>query len=116
VAVPDSWWIDDDLVFMHRDGALRVKEGYYRQTKLPPPPTHYLIQYIGGPFNAQQEFLSVEENLNIRQGLVWSKVDLSPQFGPNQGKSQSFQYKLTFIPQSETPFSDAQVIVGIFQE
>jgi len=84
----------------------------YQYQKPPPPPTHYLIQYIGGPFNAQQEFFEVAKNNNIRQGALWEKLDYSPDLRP----SRYYRYKLTFVPQSETPFSDAQVIIGIFQE
>lgn len=86
-----------------------------------PPAEEVIMQYIGGPKNAEQEYLTWAEHPQLQQGAMWMvKLDAPPArfdgdnlIPPPAGEIAV--YKLTFIPMAETPFSDAQIVVGIFQ-
>lgn len=93
----------------------------YNKTPVAPLPELVLIQFIGGPKNGEQIYYNWKENPDLKQGAIWNIVDeLTPIKNwelnqPYHNVIQTLQYKLTFIPQSETPFSDAQIAIGIFQ-
>lgn len=87
----------------------------------PPPPTEAIIQFIGGPKNAEQEYYTLTDHPYIQAGATFLvKLEQPPVLfdGDNLVQNQLHEvatYKLTFIPMSETSFSDAQIVIGIFQ-
>lgn len=91
----------------------------FRETKISPPALFedFLIQFIGGPFNAQQKYFKRGQNSQIHPNAIWRMAILEPLHSFHDAEYfQTADYLLTFIPQNQTPFSDAQIIIGIFQE
>lgn len=96
----------------------------YNTTIIKPPSEDYLIQFLGGPVNAEQRFYKRKDYPAIQNGAIWSIRLMMPlaEFnfdGDNLSVKESTEeyasYKLIFLPPEETPFSEAQVILGIFQ-
>lgn len=96
----------------------------YSTHVIPPPPTQCLIQFIGGPKNAEQEYIPYNTlpnpvdlmtfNTNVALPTIETGKDGSIRTIP--GTSESAVYRMTPIPMEQTPFSDAQIIVAVFQE
>lgn len=89
------------------------------------PPGQVLIQYIGGPKNAEQEYLEYRSFQGISDGTlltIRNQIFEPPTIDQNglisnitRGMHEMI-YRITYIPMDQTPFSDAQIIVAIFQE
>lgn len=85
------------------------------------PPENFLLQFIGGPKNSKQVYYNYREYFNIiHQGAFFNiAVPLPPSLNPDNSirasRIEEYRYKLTFIPTSETPFSEDQIVIGIFQ-
>lgn len=97
-----------------------VKENHkgVKTMAVPPAPTHLCVQLIGGPFNAEQRILPRDGKL--QQGSYYKIEDQQPAIIDEKGNLIAgilliYRYKLTFIPPSETPFSDEQIVIGLFQ-
>jgi len=110
----------DDLI--ERDRQQRLPHYNRTPIKAPPPlPTEAIIQFIGGPKNAEQEYYTLADHPYIQQGATFLVKLEQPAVlfdGDNlvrNGINEVATYKLTFIPMSETSFSDAQIVIGIFQ-
>jgi hypothetical protein len=92
----------------------------YRATPILAPPENLLIQFIGGPKNGDQEYFNWKAHPYLQNGAIFDLALPQPfQLGPDDtlepGICEIARYKLTFIPPAETPFSDAQIVIGIFQ-
>lgn len=81
-----------------------------------PPPENILLQFIGGPFNAEQRYLSWKRyntfegrivNFALFEGIptISSPEDMKHM----QCTAETYGYRFTFVPMSQTPFSDAQI-------
>ena len=95
----------------------QIRRQNYNRTILPPPPEHYLLQYIGGPFNGEQEYLVCKDHPSIENQSRFTKAVTPPLDLNNLGKPsplETFTYTLTFIPSDQTPFSEAQVVIALF--
>lgn len=102
------------------------KQGFSKQTPkftktpIPAVPSTLCVQYIGGPLNGEQKFLEAKDHPEYRQGVVVRVGMFEPikaYNDPNEGPIaiETYNYKLTFIPPSETQFSDAQIVIALFQ-
>ena len=85
----------------------------YQTFTLPPPPEEYLLTFIGGPKNATQVFTKRKEHPTLRDGQPYRFVELPPWEDPRK-PVETFDYTMTFIPLSQTPFTDAQCVVAVF--
>jgi len=98
-----------------------IRRPTYTQTAIKPPPEFFCIQYIGGPKNSMQDFLKYRENFNTIKDHALYRVLMSEPlraYDPIDKPAtmlESFTYNLTLIPLSETPFSDAQIVIALFQ-
>lgn len=97
----------------------------YTKTPIKPPPENVLLQYIGGPKNGEQEYLNWVlndhiQNLGTHQVSLdngWSVVPVAGFLNPKTDYTALVAiYRLTFVPMEQTPFSDAQIVIAIFQE
>lgn len=87
---------------------------------------NYLIQFIGGAKNAEQEYYPRKDIKTDINGV--SVFKLPPIHQPIKlDENQSIvsfaatyieviPYKLTFLSSEETPFSEDQIVIAIFQE
>lgn len=96
-----------------------VRRPNYTQTPIKPPPEFFCLQYIGGPRNAQQEFLDYRQNITtIQDGGRYDTVCSEPLQLPSAERDtmmEIFHYKTVFIPLDQTLFSDAQIVIALFQ-
>lgn len=91
---------------------------------IPSPPAQALIQFIGGPKNAEQEYMPYGALPNPVDIMKFSSSVSLPSIEiENDGTLKTIPgtveyalYRMTPIPMDQTPFSDAQIIVAVFQE
>lgn len=94
---------------------------YYMPQQSPPekPPAigNYLYYFLGGPLNCTQEFHWSECLPRDRDLLRRAPIEpLNRIMQPDQPLTlESFTYRIITIPQSETPFSDVQVFLALYQ-
>jgi hypothetical protein len=97
---------------------------HVKQT-IAPLPEDILVQFIGGPANAEQKYYQ-RKNLQLKDGDLLAyvvKTDLPPiQLDENNNiqfkvtETEPVWYKLTHVPLDQTPFSNAEIVIAIFQE
>lgn len=93
------------------------------KTPVEPLPEFFCLHFIGGPKSGTEEYWKYKENANlIEQGKTFQvrMPSIEPVFIAENGdvtvpNAEAYNYKATFIPKSETPFSDAQIVVCVFQ-
>lgn len=96
----------------------------YSTHVIPSPPAQALIQFIGGPKNAEQEYMPYGALPNPVDIMKFSSSVSLPSIEiENDGTLKTIPgtveyalYRMTPIPMDQTPFSDAQIIVAVFQE
>ena len=87
-------------------------------------PEFFIVQYIGGAFNGEQEYLEYAKyKLAIVEGGNYSRILPSPPPTISSNGVVSVTealracYSLTFIPRNQTPFAEsAQVVLALFKE
>lgn len=95
----------------------------YSAHVIPPPPTQALIQFIGGPKNAEQEYVPYVDYIpgaehRIAMVSQMASIEYLPDGSLRNipAVREYMIYKLTPIPLDQTPFSDAQIVIALFQE
>lgn len=83
---------------------------------IPPMLKDAMIQFIGGPFNGQQCFYSLKKSdgTYIQNLDRWEMLSEEYLLKGVLRQDKSI-YLLTAIPTEQTPFSDAQIFIGVFQ-
>lgn len=95
----------------------------YTKTPIEPLPEFFCLHFIGGPKSGTEEFWPYRKNYDLIQQGKFFTIAMESPLPPTITESgeitthqiESYTYKPTFIPRSETPFSDAQIVVCIFQ-
>lgn len=118
-------WRPEDIIFQERpvsyEEYLREKRSEeileaMRKTfeqkfpNAPAEPSQYLLQFIGGPFNGEQEYLSTKSH-SITSGGIFQKVLL------DKTEGYSYRYKTTLVPISEVSsfLDDCLLVIAIYQ-
>lgn len=123
-SIVDHYITPDPMLDPIIDYAIKPKRDHRGSTTRPikPPPEHFIVQFIGGPINGEQHFKPYKEYFGlIKQGGRFTQAlpaDIKPMPispGDPMPYLETANYKFTFIPQSETPFSDDQIVIAIFQ-
>lgn len=93
----------------------------YKKTEIPKLSEDLCIQFIGGPKNSEQVFYKRKDYPQLSQGAIFTIMEDTPPLTLDETQNiihsivATYQYKLTFIPPNETSFSDAQIVVAIYQ-
>lgn len=101
----------------------------YTSSKPVTMPEFLCSQFIGGPKNAMQEYWPYRKHPEIRDGaefslymkepLTYMPLSASPlntqELTTQIYTNQTIRYKAVFIPLYQTPFSDAQIVIAVFQ-
>jgi hypothetical protein len=86
---------------------------------IPPPPDILLVTYIGGPKNGTQDFVENWVKNNWADGSIRNFVEpgpINPSPGdPSRAVCETFRYKLAFINLAQTPFTEMQCCIALFQ-
>lgn len=115
-----NWQKDKHLnegMFLHDQLQHRLNQQKRTFTKTPiaAPPEQLMLQYIGGPKNGEQEYFNWKACPFLQQGKIYF-TGIPGSSTPQHQVILEAAYKLTFIPMNETPFSDAQIVIAVFQE
>ena len=115
-------WLDPRMPPNHDPlSDLRKIQQTQRKTSfiIPPPPAEYLVTFIGGPLNATQRTI-LRKNLaldSLPENIFRVPGESSTRYFPDKEPEhilETFDYRLTFIPLDQTPFTDAQCVVAVF--
>ena len=91
----------------------------YTQRSLAKMPERVCIQYIGGPKNAMQEFKEWKKQPHIQDGKTFTVAMDVPlpdsQHFQDTAYIEQYNYLSVFLPMDQTPFSDAQIVIAVFQ-
>lgn len=107
----------------HEQNQFIRKHPNLTQRLITPLPEFLCLHFIGGPKNASQEFWNYRNNASIvfpeKVFEVRVEEPISPNISENGDvnlpKIEQFSYKAVFIPVDQTPFSDAQIVICVFQ-
>lgn len=99
-------------------GPLKQDRGRFQRHRILPPPEFVCIHYIGGPKNCEQEYFNWKARPEIQNQTIFRTISLTREdpLSAYNIPYETVAYKLTFIPMDQTPFSDAQIAIGVFQE
>lgn len=87
-------------------------------------PEFFIIQYIGGGFNGEQQYLPYEAcKRTIVEGGAYTRLlqgpppTISHDGIVSKVEISRATYTLTFVPRDQTPFAEsAQVVIALFKE
>jgi hypothetical protein len=109
---------DRDLL-QKTHSTLVLQKPLYQTRTIPGWSGFFLITFIGGPFNASQRQLD-GKRFDVKQGEVNYFLPLErpmlnlSSLNEQDKRIEQYPYRLTFIPQSETPFTDDICVVGLY--
>lgn len=122
---PHNLFLDDYLLSGLEQNPSTIQPTYSKRT-IKPLSLIVLLQFIGGPMNTQQFYRNRSEFPLPIDGAIYKhkvRTSFDIQLDENNNiishkaeETVLVLYRLTFIPPDQTPFSEEQIVLALYQE